>query len=148
MRGVADISAAAMQHGVQLFLKEMAYLLCDGFSVNTGYFTAVPSIRGNFNSPNEHFDSDKHTILFQFNQGETLRKELPSIDVEIEGVAEAGTEIMQVTDIKTGSVNDLLTPNRNLRMVGSRLKLAGDHPEVGLVFINSETENTLRLYNV
>lgn len=52
-RGGADVSALAMEHAVDLFLKEMAYQLCDGYSVNTGYFTANAQIRGVFNSPNE-----------------------------------------------------------------------------------------------
>src|SRR6218665_1817113 len=39
-RGGADVSAAAMEHAAELFLKEMAYQLCDGYSINTGYFTA------------------------------------------------------------------------------------------------------------
>ena len=134
-RGGADISASSMQHGVELFLKEMAYLLCDGFSVNTGYFTAVPSIKGTFNSPNEHFNPDKHSILFQFNQGSILRKELSGVEVEILGITESGTEIMQVTDVKTGSVNDLLTPNRNLKITDSKLKIAGDNPNIGIKFI-------------
>ena len=142
-RGGADISAPAMQHSTEFFLKEMAYLLCDGFSVNTGYFTAVPSIRGAFNSPNENFNSDKHSILFQFTQGEAMRKEIANVDVEILGVAEAGTEIMQVTDVKTGSVNDQITPNRNLKIIGSKIKLAGDHPDLGLVFIDETNPSNI-----
>ena len=142
-RGGADVSAPAMQHGVELFLKEMAYLLCDGFSVNTGYFTAVPSIRGAFNSPNENFNSSKHSILFQFTQGEAMRKEIANVEVEILGVAEAGTEIMQVTDVKTGSVNDQITPNRNLKIIGSRIKLVGDHPDIGLVFIDETNPSNI-----
>lgn len=45
-RGGADVSASAMAHATELFLKEMAYQLCDGYSVNTGYFTASTTIRG------------------------------------------------------------------------------------------------------
>jgi hypothetical protein len=137
-RGGADISAAAMEHAVNLWLKEMAYQLCDGFSVNTGYFTACTHIKGVFNSPNEHFSFDRHTILFDFQQGSALRKELSSITVEILGVAETSLQILQVTDVKTGSVNDLLTPGRNLRIVGSKLKIAGDRPEVGVRFRSAE----------
>ena len=142
-RGGADVSAPAMQHGVELFLKEMAYLLCDGFSVNTGYFTAVPSIRGAFSSPTENFNSNKHSILFQFTQGDTLRKEIANVEIEILGVAESGTEIMQVTDVKTGSVNDLITPNRNLKIIGSKIKLAGDHPDLGLAFIDETNPSNI-----
>lgn len=47
-RGGADISVSSMEHATELFLKEMAYQLCDGFSVNTGYFNASVSIKGTF----------------------------------------------------------------------------------------------------
>ena len=35
-RGGATITAASMEHVVNLWFKEMAYQLCNGFSVNTG----------------------------------------------------------------------------------------------------------------
>lgn len=133
-RGGADISAESMRHGVELFLKEMAYRLCDGFSVNTGYFTAVPSIKGVFDSPTETFNPQKHSILFQFNQGETMRKDIELIDVEILGVAESGSVIAQVTDVKSGSVNEELTPGFNLKISGSKIKLAGENSSVGIYF--------------
>jgi len=140
-RGGADISAASMKHAVELFLKEMGYRLCDGFSVNTGYFTATPSIRGVFNSPTENFNPAKHSVLFQFNQGETLRNELSTIAVEILGVADSGAFIGQVTDVKSGSINDLLTPNRNLKISGSKIKVAGDDANiVGVYFVNQRTQ--------
>ncbi|MDR1097474.1 MAG: hypothetical protein LBL57_05015, partial [Tannerella sp.] len=75
-RGGADISALAMEHATNLFLNEMGYQLCDGFSVNTGWFTAGPQVRGVANNPREQFNSEKHTLLFEFHQGATLRKEL------------------------------------------------------------------------
>ena len=144
-RGGADVPAASMAHATELFFKEMAYQLCDGYSVNTGYFTATPLIKGVFNDPKEQFNSEKHSILFQFNQGETLRKELPTIEVEIMGVADSGASIMQVTDMKTGSVNELLTPNRNLKINGNKLKIAGDNPNVGVYFVNQSTQVRMRV---
>ena len=140
-RGGADISASSMSHAVELFLKEMAYVLCDGFSVNTGYFTAVPSIRGVFNSPKESFNADKHTLLFQFTQGESMRKEIANVEIEIEGVLESGTEILQVTDVKSNTVNELLTPFFNLKIIGSKIKIVGDHPEIGVRFVMVEDPN-------
>ena len=139
-RGGADVSAAAMTHAVDLFLKEMAYQLCDGYSVNTGYFTASTQIRGVFNSPTETFDSQKHSILFQFNQGEKLRAEIPNIEINLLGVADASAAILQVKDIKTGTLNDLLTPERNLRITGSKIKVAGDNLAVGVYFVDIATQ--------
>ena len=145
VRGGADISAASMKHAVELFLKEMGYQLCDGFSINTGYFTASPSIRGVFNSPTENFDSNKHSILFRFNQGELLRNELSGITVEILGTAESGAFIGQVLDVKSGTVNDLLTPNRNLKIGGSKLKVVGYSPEIGVYFVNQDTQALIKV---
>ena len=142
-RGGADISAAAMTHAVNLWLEEMGYRLCDGFSVNTGWFTASVSVRGVFDSPAEKFNPARHAILFDFQQGSLLRKELAGIEVQILGVADAALAIMQVTDIRTGSVNDLLTPNRNLRINGSKLKITGDNPANGICFINTQTQERI-----
>ncbi|MGE4513613.1 MAG: DNA-binding domain-containing protein [Chryseobacterium sp.] len=139
-RGGADVSASAMEHSTELFLKEMAYQLCDGFSINTGYFTASTTIRGVFDSPSETFNKDKHSIIFQFNQGEKLRAEIPNIEVEILGVAESSAVILQVTDVKSGSVNDLLTPGRNLKIVGSKIKVAGEDASVGIYFVDAASQ--------
>jgi len=138
-RGGADVTAAAMQHATDLFLKEMAYQLCDGYSVNTGYFTAGTQIRGVFDSPTEAFNGEKHSILFQFNQGEKLRSEIPNIEISILGVADASSVILQVKDVKSGTVNDVLTPGRNLKISGSKIKVAGDNPANGIYFVNTVT---------
>jgi hypothetical protein len=139
-RGGADISASAMEHAANLWLKEMAYQLCDGYSVNSGWFTASVHIKGVFDSPNEHFNPEKHSVLFEFQQGSLLRKELESISVDVLGVADTGLAIFQVTDVKTGSVNELLTPNRNLRISGHKFKIAGDNAANGIFFINQDTQ--------
>jgi hypothetical protein len=136
-RGSADIHADAMEHAVNLFLKEMGYQLCDGYSVNTGWFTARPQVRGIANSPMEQYNKEKHTLLFEFHQGAILRKELENVTVAILGVADTEAAIEQVTDVKTGSINDLLTPDRNLRIAGYKIKLAGDGASIH--FVNQAT---------
>jgi hypothetical protein len=37
---VREICRSAVEHAVELFHQEMAYRLCDGFSVNTGWYKA------------------------------------------------------------------------------------------------------------
>ena len=136
-RGGAPSTAEAMEHNVQLFLKEMAYQLMDGFSVNTGYFTAGVQIRGVFSNIKETYNKDKHSILFRFNQGELLRKEIPNIEVEIMGVGNTDIIISHVVDKKSGTVNDIITPGGTLKIKGGRLKIVGDDPSVGVYFENS-----------
>jgi hypothetical protein len=139
-RGGANISAASMTHAVELWLGEMAYQLCDDFAVNTGYFTAKMHINGVFDSPNERFNPEKHTLSVDFQQGALLRKELQRVDVEILGVADTALAVLQVTDVKSGSINDLITPNRNLRIVGQKLKIVGEDEANGVYFVNQDTQ--------
>jgi hypothetical protein len=138
-RGGADISASAMEHAVILFLTEMGYLLCDGFTINVEWFTAGPQVRGVANSPKEQYDKEKHTLVFEFHQGSLLRKEIENVTVEILGVADTGAFIEQALDVKSGTVNDLLTPNRPLKIEGYKIKVAGDNPANGIFFVNQAT---------
>ncbi|MDR1372281.1 MAG: DUF4469 domain-containing protein, partial [Dysgonamonadaceae bacterium] len=142
LRGGADISAQAMEHAVNLWLKEMSYRLCDGFSINTGWFTAAVHIKGVFDSPTEHFNPEKHHVLFEFHQGAELRKELSEVTVDILGLADAGIVILKVEDIKTGSVNDLLTPGRNLKITGHKIKVVGECPCACVEFISDVDPET------
>jgi hypothetical protein len=144
-RGGADINAAAMEHAVGLFHREMAYRLCDGFSVNTGWYGASMHIRGVFDSPTEAFNPEKHSILAEFHQGAELRRELAAVSVSILGKAEANFFIAQVTDMRTGSVNDLLTPLRNAKITGSKLKIAGKEDACGVYFVNADTQERIKV---
>jgi hypothetical protein len=141
-RGGSDISIAAMKHAVELFFKEMAYQLCDGFAVNTGWFVASVHIKGVFDSPLDIFDPKRHTVVIEFHQGSLLRNELQNITVEVLGVAETGVLIAQVIDVKSGTVNDLLTPNRNLKIAGYKLKIAGENADNGVYFIDEQGAKT------
>lgn len=146
-RGGADISAGSMEHAVNLWLKEMAYLLCDGYSINTGWFTANAHIKGVFKSPNETFNSAKHTLSFDFTQASLLRREIDTVEVNILGVADASLSIAQVVDVKTGSINDLLTSERNLRISGYKLKIVGDNEANGVYFVNQATQARTKVEN-
>ena len=140
-RAKAPTTPEAMEHNVTLFFKEMMFQLMNGFSVNTGYFTANAQVRGVFSHAREAFDPKKHSVLFRFNQGDLLRKEIPNITVQVTGKGEIGVVISHVQDKKTGSVNDLLTPGGALRIRGGKLKIAGDNPQTG-VFFEDEQGNS------
>lgn len=137
-RGGANISTEAMQYATELFLKEMTYLLCDGYSINTGYFTASIAIKGVFDSPKETFNPKKHNLIVQLNQGEKLRLELHNTEVEILGLTTFGAKITEVQDIKSNSTNNLLTPGRNLKISGSKIKVIGEKSQTGVFFINKK----------
>ncbi len=144
-RGGASGKPGDMERYVRDFLKEMAYLACDGFSVNTGYFSLDTQIKGVFNSSAEKFTPGKHNVYFRFHQGDLMRQLIPTIEVEIEGLGDAQPAIGQVTDVKSGTVNDRLTPGKILKIRGSKIKLAGDNPAVGVWFIADATGERTRV---
>ncbi|GHT73377.1 hypothetical protein FACS189456_3750 [Bacteroidia bacterium] len=74
-----------------------------------------------------------------------LRKELELVSVDVLGVAESGLYIAQVLDVKTGSVNDIITPGRNLKISGHKLKIVGDNTANGVSFIHIETGNVAKV---
>jgi hypothetical protein len=135
-RGGADINAAAMEHAVELFHKEMVYRLCDGFAVNTRWYNAAARIKGVFTNLTEGFDPAKHTVTVEFRQGVELRRELGMVSVSVMGKADSGFFIAEITDMRSGSLNDLLTPGRNARISGGKLKVEGDDPSCGVYFVN------------
>jgi hypothetical protein len=145
VRGGADINVAAMEHAVELFNKEMGYRLCDGFSVNTGWYIAGVHVKGVFASPTDPFDPARHTVTTEFHQGAELRRELAAVTVSILGKAESGFFIAQVTDVRSLSVNDLLTPGRNARISGGKLKIAGNSADNGVYFVNEATSERVKV---
>ncbi|GMO43404.1 MAG: hypothetical protein Pg6C_05000 [Treponemataceae bacterium] len=61
-----------MEH-VRQFFDEAAYQFCDGFSVNTGYFSLNPRIGGTWQAPNDPHDPAKYPIRFTFRALKPLR---------------------------------------------------------------------------
>jgi hypothetical protein len=145
LRGGATMSASEMAHAVRLFNKETEYQLCDGFSINAGLYIAGPQIRGVANSPDDQYDKEKHTLLFEFRQGAELRGEIDDVEVEFVGVADTNPTIKNVFDVKSGSINNLLTPDRALKISGNKLKIMGDNEANGVWFINKTTLERTRV---
>jgi hypothetical protein len=121
----------------------MAYRLKDGFSVNTGYFSVSPSIRGVFNSPAERFDRAKHSISFDFKQGGLVRKGLGDVEVQITGIAKPTNIIARFYDLASETENEFVTAGGQFVIDGARIKIAGEHPDCGLYFLFGEQQAKL-----
>ena len=122
---------------VRQFFDEAAYQLCDGFSVNTGYYSLHPRIGGTWESALEPFDQAKHPVRFSFRALKPLRDLAGRVEVHIEGVAEAAGFIAEITDVTTEAVNETLTPGGMFTLVGHKIKIAGEHADCGVYFVNA-----------
>jgi multidrug efflux pump subunit AcrA (membrane-fusion protein) len=53
--------------------------------------------------------------------------------------------IAQVTDVASGKVNEILTPGGMVNIKGSRIRIGGDNPDVGLFLINQDTQEKIQI---
>ncbi|MDR1220225.1 MAG: DUF4469 domain-containing protein [Treponema sp.] len=110
-------------------------IIAEGGAVNTELFNAFPSISGVFDTPDEPFDHTKHKVNIKLHPGVVLRSAIASVKTRRIAAAVTGTVITSVTDLKTGLINGTLTPGRDVKLSGAKLKIAGDKLDVGLYFV-------------
>ncbi|MDR2738299.1 MAG: DUF4469 domain-containing protein [Treponema sp.] len=121
---------------VRQFFDEAAYQLCDGFAVNTGYFSVHPNVGGTFDKVTEGHDTAKHPVSFRFRTRAPLRALAEHIAVEVEGLADVAGYVDEFIDVSTEAVNETATPGGMFSISGHKLKVAGDSPDVGVYFVN------------
>jgi hypothetical protein len=123
---------------VRQYFDEAAYQLCDGFAVNTGYFSVHPNVGGTFNSVNEEVDRKKHPVTFRFRTRAPLRGLAEHIAVDVEGLANVQGYIDEFIDVSTEAVNETATPGGMFSVSGHKIKVDGDKPEIGVYFVPAD----------
>jgi hypothetical protein len=120
---------------VKQYFDEAAYQLCDGFAVDTGYYSIHPNVGGTFDKVTEAHDREKHPITFRFRTRARLRALVSHISVDVLGLADVNGYIDEFLDVTTGSVNESLTPKGIFTISGSKIKVDGDDASVGISFV-------------
>jgi hypothetical protein len=155
---IEDVAAALKNRGgytgnyydlvehVRQFFNEMAYQLCDGFAVNTGWFSIQPVIGGLFESADEGFDPKEHKVGFRYRTGALLRAPAQAVVVELEGRMDTGGGITCFTDAASAMVNKRVTPDGFFTISGNKIKVKGDSPDCGVWFVS--TTSPFRRYKV
>jgi hypothetical protein len=139
-RGGAEINYETMVEAVRLYMAEAMYQLADGFSVNNGYYSIHPSIKGGFDST--AIDPERNKPDFNFRKGRGMRELLEHTSVTIEGVAPIEAYIGEVQDVASQS-GDALTPEGMFIIEGSRIKIDGTAEANGVYFVNkADSERT------
>lgn len=118
--------------------------LSAGYAVNDGVSQMYPSVSGRFVGAQAQFDSKVHSVNVTMTSSASLRLAMATTSVVVQGVATTGPVINKVTDVYTDSENSSITPGRNLKISGLRLKIAGDDPAVVGVWLVSALDSTQR----
>lgn len=136
----ADILAV-----LEVYHTELADIVAKGDGANTPIVHIAPAIGGVFESINDGFDSLRHKIRLNINAGVLLREAQKKIRVEKVAATEHTPVITQVLDVKSGTINDLLTPGRNLKISGNKVKIAGDSARNGIFFVDVNTGTRVKV---
>ena len=125
---------------VRAFFDEMVYQLCDGHSVNTGYFSIHPNICGTFDSKRDIYDRDKNPVSFRFRILSKLKRLANFIYVEIEGMADTEGIIDKFYDSCTQTTNDIISSNDLFSVSGEKIRVVddGENTECGVFFIKTD----------
>lgn len=115
-----------------------------GCSVNFGICHARPTVNGSFYGSVPVFDPEVNSIEISISPTQQLRQQMRSTRVQVIGQTIVGPVVNKVLDVKSGELNSTLTPNRNLKIFGVRIQLAGEHPDNG-VYLVSAGENETRV---
>ena len=123
---------------VRQYFDEAAYQLCDGYAINTGYFSIHPNVGGTFSSISESPDAEKHPLTFRFRTLSTLRNLAKLIRIDVEGLADNSGWIDEFTDIDENSVNGVFLEGNMFSITGNKIKIIGDDPSCGVYFVPVE----------
>jgi len=107
---LAASTIVSLRSSAVLYYDEVAYLLCDGFSINNGYYSIYPNIGGTFNSTKDIHDRKKNPISFRFGIRRKLRQLFDSIAIEVDGLANTNGFIDTYKDVEENSVNETFLP--------------------------------------
>lgn len=115
--------------------------LASGYAVNDGVAQMYPSVSGRFVGTQAQFDSKLHSVGVTLTASAALRAAIANTTVVVQGVATTGPVVNKVTDVYTAQDNVSITPGRNLKIAGQRLKVVGDDPAVvGVWFVSAANE--------
>lgn len=104
-------------------------IIKEGSTVNLPVFNTSFSISGVFDGPMDAFDPSRHKLNVNLTKGTLLRDAEKEVRLtKTEGIAPAPT-IVEIKDVVSGSINDVLTPGGVIQLWGSGLKI--DRTEEG-----------------
>lgn len=149
----ADIARRIKARGSELEEKTITYILdqgdemkaaavAQGESVVDGMGQYLVSVIGTFDGATAKFDPALHSLGVSYNPGKTLREMFARTTVNITKTATTGPVIGKVTDPKSNTVNDKLTPNQPCVIKGSNIKIVGEEGTVGVFFVKDDDKTS------
>lgn len=111
--------------------------LANGKSLVDGVGQYLLSLSGSFEGESPVFNPEIHVPGITFTPGKPLQDALKNITFNL-NKATTGPVINQVVDVRTESVNQRVTPGKNIIISGANLLIKGDNEANGIYFTKDE----------
>ena len=124
--------------------EEICLIVENGDAVITPIVNIYPGMTGVYNGATDSFDPKRHRCRANLTAGTQLNAAVKKIKTEKIVVPESLPYILEVKDILSDSVNDILTPGGVIQLRGCKLKLAPTIPEDG-IYLTEENGAVVKL---
>jgi hypothetical protein len=125
---------------LDLLEEKAADILRQGFSLDTGIFTARVNLRGAFTGSDDFFDPQRHTLHLRLGASPSFKKRVLRLLKPVRGPNPGqGPSITHITDYTTGSRNGRLTPGGLAEIKGRGLRYDRDRDDCGF-FLAAEKD--------
>lgn len=128
-----------MIHAINSYLQE-------GYAISTPFMRISPSIMGVFNSKEDTFDHNRHSIKLNASIGPDIKIDHRKIKPQKVNSLIQGPEIQQLKDYMSQETDTILSRNSTAEIIGSNLKIQQDDPEQGIFISNGSHEVRVSVY--
>jgi hypothetical protein len=138
-------NAESMKAAYNATKQEALKAIVRGEIVHFGLGHVVLDVEGAFEGDVAAWDPEKHKLVASITTSKEVRDMLKTTPVNVRGMAPDQAAIIQVTDVTTGKANEILTPNGIAVVRGSRIRIDGDKPGIGLFLTNQDTQQVVQI---
>jgi hypothetical protein len=125
-----EINIATLIDAVTRLNAKTAELVASGVNVDNGLVYLRANVKGA--AYDQTWNAETNPVQIVTTPGTLLRKVAAATTVRILGVKSDSMAIVSVTDLYTQFTDGSLTRGRNAEIRGTNIKIAGEHPDVGL----------------
>jgi hypothetical protein len=135
------LTPAQIAAAVSEFFDEIYAITEEGDAINTPLVNTQFSMPKTYESAMDSYDPKRHSLKLNLTPGKRLRDAVRKVKPEKVIVAEPLPHILEVKDITSDTVNEMLTPGGVVQLRGGRLKFLPAEANNGIFLINEQGDS-------
>jgi len=138
-----DLNATTLRASMEILQDVAIEEIANGASVKFGLAYFNLGVSGVFIGDNAKWDSSQHSLWVKAMPTVELREAVANCTVDVRGMAAVGIALNSLVDVTSGEENSRLTPGGGINLTGTKIKIDGDSPEVGIRLVNQSTQESI-----